>query len=164
MITLEPWSEDDLDLLRRANAPELMVHLGGPETDEQVVARHKRYVAGDTFTGQMFSIRLVPGREPVGTVGYWEKEWLGETVWESGWTVLPEFQRRGIAVAGTLAVIDEARAAARHRYLHAYPSVDNTGSNGVCRKVGFTLLGEHDFEYPKGHLMRCNDWRFDLTG
>ncbi len=162
MITLEPWAEDDLDLLRRANAPELMVHLGGPETDEQIVARHQRYLTGDTFTGQVYSIRLQPGGERVGTIGYWDKEWLGDKVWETGWTVLPAYQRRGIAVAATLAVIEVARAAGRFRYLHAFPSVENVGSNGVCRKAGFTLLGEHDFEYPKGHFMRCNDWRYEL--
>jgi RimJ/RimL family protein N-acetyltransferase len=59
-------------------------------------------------------------------------------------------------------VIEVARAAGRFRYLHAFPSVENVGSNGVCRKAGFTLLGEHDFEYPKGHFMRCNDWRYEL--
>jgi hypothetical protein len=23
-------------------------------------------------------------------------------------------------------------------------------------------VSESDFEYPPGHMMRCNDWRFDL--
>jgi hypothetical protein len=32
----------------------------------------------------------------------------------------------------------------------------------VCRKAGFELLGEADFEYPAGHPLRCNDWRLDL--
>jgi hypothetical protein len=27
----------------------------------------------------------------------------------------------------------------------------------------FTLVGACDFEYPPGHVMRCNDWRFDLA-
>jgi RimJ/RimL family protein N-acetyltransferase len=44
----------------------------------------------------------------------------------------------------------------------AYPGVDNAASNAICRKLGFTLLGAEDFEYPPGHLMRCNDWRLDL--
>jgi RimJ/RimL family protein N-acetyltransferase len=46
--------------------------------------------------------------------------------------------------------------------VHAFPSVENAASNAICRKAGFSLLREHDFEYPKGHPMRCNDWRFDL--
>ena len=55
-----------------------------------------------------------------------------------------------------------ARARATHRFLHAFPSVDNAPSNAICRKLGFTLLGECDFEYPPGNRMRCNDWRLDL--
>ena len=48
--------------------------------------------------------------------------------------------------------------------MHAYPAVDNAPSNGLCRKLGFELLGPSDFEWPPGSgtLMRCNDWRFDL--
>jgi len=47
--------------------------------------------------------------------------------------------------------------------MHAYPAVDNAPSNGICRSLGFELLGASDFEYPKGHPLRCNDWRLDLT-
>jgi hypothetical protein len=43
-----------------------------------------------------------------------------------------------------------------------FPSVVNAPSNAICRKLGFTLLGEHEFEYPKGNFMQCNDWRLDL--
>ena len=51
----------------------------------------------------------------------------------------------------------------KHRFVHAFPSVDNAPSNAICRKAGFTLLGERDFEYPPGHPLRSNDWRFDLS-
>jgi len=44
-VRLDAWSAGDLDLLRRVNAPEMTTHLGGPETDEQVVARHRRCLA-----------------------------------------------------------------------------------------------------------------------
>jgi len=40
--------------------------------------------------------------------------------------------------------------------------VDNTPSNALCRRVGFTLVGTCDFEYPPGHAMRCHDWRLAL--
>jgi hypothetical protein len=43
-VWLEPWSDSDLDLLRRNNAPEMMTYIGGPETEEQLVARHQRYL------------------------------------------------------------------------------------------------------------------------
>ncbi|MGC5343486.1 GNAT family N-acetyltransferase [Streptomyces sp. DT24] len=167
-VRIEPWSEGDLDLLRRANAPELMDHLGGPETEKQLVARHDRYVAlsGDrTGRGRMYRMVLAgDGREAVGTVGFWERTWQGGLVYETGWAVLTPYQRRGIAVAATTAVIEEARAENKHRHLHAYPSVANDGSNGVCRKAGFTLLGECDLEYPPGTVLRTNNWRLDLLG
>jgi RimJ/RimL family protein N-acetyltransferase len=59
-------------------------------------------------------------------------------------------------------VIEETRRQNRHRYLHAFPSVDNAPSNAICKKLGFELLGPCDFEYPPGHQLRCNDWRLDL--
>jgi RimJ/RimL family protein N-acetyltransferase len=39
----------------------------------------------------------------------------------------------------------------------------NEASNAICRKLGFELLGEEDFEYPPGNPIRCNDWRLDLA-
>jgi RimJ/RimL family protein N-acetyltransferase len=98
----------------------------------------------------------------VGNIGYWEREWHGATVYETGWNVVPEFQGRGIAGAAATAIVDAARAERRHRWLHAYPSVGNPASNAICRKAGFSLAGECDFEFPKGNFMRCNDWRHDL--
>jgi RimJ/RimL family protein N-acetyltransferase len=58
--------------------------------------------------------------------------------------------------------VERARAAGKHRFIHAFPSVENGASNAICRKVGFILQGEVDFEFPPGHFMRCNDWRLDL--
>jgi RimJ/RimL family protein N-acetyltransferase len=83
-------------------------------------------------------------------------------VYETGWAVLPEYQRRGIAALAVRAVAARAAAEGTRRHLHAYPSVDNGPSNAVCRKAGFELLGVCDFEYPPGHQVRCNDWRLDL--
>jgi RimJ/RimL family protein N-acetyltransferase len=161
-VRIEPWAADDLDLLHGINAPEMKEHLGGPETDEQVVARHQRYLKlGAPGTGQMFSITL--DGQKVGSIGYWEREWQDQTVYETGWSVLPPFQGRGVAVAAARAVIAAAKAERRHKHIHAYPSVDHPASNAICRKAGFSLVGATDFEYPPGNLMRCNDWRLDLT-
>ncbi|MBM0236501.1 GNAT family N-acetyltransferase [Micromonospora sp. ATA32] len=163
-VRIEPWSEDDLDLLRQLNAPEIRGHTGGPETDEQVIARHERYASGSGLDrGGMFTVVLLPERVKVGSVGYWERVWRDEPVYEMGWAVLPAYQGRGLATAAVRAVIGEARAQGTHRYAHAYPSVDNPASNAVCRKAGFELLGETEFEYPPGNLMRSNDWRLDLS-
>lgn len=162
LVRLVPWSADDLALLRRVNTPEMREHVGGPESEDKLLARHERYLA--LSTGQMFRVALAATGEPVGTIGHWDRQWHGETVYESGWSVLPEYQGRGIAVAATRAVIEAARADGRHRWLHAYPGVDNPASNGVCRSAGFELVGPTDFEYPPGSLMRSNDWRYDLHG
>jgi RimJ/RimL family protein N-acetyltransferase len=108
----------------------------------------------------MYVIRL--GDEGVGSVGYWERIWAGETTYEMGWSVLPAFQGRGTAQAAAQSTVDIARDQDRHRYLHAFPSVDNPASNAVCRKLDFELLGVCDFEYPPGTPMRCNDWCLDL--
>jgi len=78
--------------------------------------------------------------------------------------VLPAFHGRGIATAATAQAIVQARTDGKHRFLHAFPSVENAASNGVCRKLGFTLVEAFEGEYPKGHFMQCNDWRLDLFG
>jgi RimJ/RimL family protein N-acetyltransferase len=59
-------------------------------------------------------------------------------------------------------VIERARLENRYRFLHAFPAVDNAPSNAICRKLGFALLEAHEFEYPPGQVMVCNDWRLDL--
>ena len=76
--------------------------------------------------------------------------------------MLPEFQGQGVATRATAAVVERARAEGEHRFMHAFPAVDNAPSNAICQKVGFTLMGEVNFEYPPGNMMRCNDWRLDL--
>jgi RimJ/RimL family protein N-acetyltransferase len=112
----------------------------------------------------MFVIVVGPKRQAAGSIGYWEKQWQGETVWETGWSVLPEFQGRGLATRAISLVVERARSEAQHRFMHAFPSVDNGPSNAICRRTGFTLLEEVNLEYPRGHFMRCNDWRLDLLG
>ena len=160
---LEPWDERGPLLSRRANTPAMQAHLGGVEPEESIAARHERILAGvRDGTTAFFLIMVADDPDPIGSVGFWDSEWLGRTVYEMGWNVLPGFQGRGIAVGATLAAIGLAAAGGRRRFAHAFPKVSNAASNAVCRKAGFDLLGETDFEYPKGHPIRCNDWRFDL--
>jgi len=157
-VEVHPWSEGDLELLRRANTPELMDWVGGVETDEQVVARHERYLAlARNGTGMQFRVTIPGHPEGVGMVGYWLHEWHGEPALESGWSVESEYRGRGIAPAAVVAMLEFARAAGETLPVHAYPSVDNPASNAVCRKAGFTLLGEEDFEVGAG-VLRTNDW------
>jgi RimJ/RimL family protein N-acetyltransferase len=67
-----------------------------------------------------------------------------------------------VASAATRLAAVHAATHGRHRYAHAYPKATHAASNAVCRKAGFELLGEVDFEYPKGNQIRCHDWRLDL--
>lgn len=163
-VWLRSWSNQDLPLLERLRGdPDMNEHLGGPERPEKIRERHERYCAiGDTGKGRMFVIVARAAAESVGSVGYWEREWQGRLVWETGWSVLPEFQGQGLATRGVAVAIERAREEQRHRYIHAFPSVDNLPSNAICRKVGFTLSGEVEFEYPPGSFMRSNDWMLDL--
>ncbi len=163
-VELRPWSDDDLDLLRRANTHELMDQLGGPETDEQVIARHERYLRMQR-EGTAFQFRVViPGHpEGVGIVGYWHRGEAGERVLEAGWSVEESYRGRGIAPAAVRAMLERARAAGETLPVHAYPRVDNPASNAVCRKSGFTLLGEMDFEITPGNVLHTNDWVVELS-
>ena len=125
----------DLRVLRRLlGDPEMMLHLGGAEAPEAIEARHRRYLDSDPAKNGLFAIVADEEPEPMGWVGYWETQWHGELVWECGWHVVPEAQGRGVA------------------------------SNALCRALGFACLGEVDVEYPKGSIMRGNDWRLDLRG
>ena len=163
-VHLEPWSDDDLPVLEQTlGDPESMTYLGGPESPEQLVARQAKLVAlASTGTGEMFTIVDDATGEKVGSVGYWHKEWRDADVYETGWNVIRLYQGRGIATDAMTQLIAQLRETGKRRYLHAFPSVENAPSNAICRKLGFTLLGEMEFEYPKGSFMRCNDWRLDL--
>jgi RimJ/RimL family protein N-acetyltransferase len=163
-VALRPWSRDDSALLERLRGdPAMNVHLGGPEAPEKIRERQERYYqSSQTGINPMFVIVVGPEKKSAGSIGYWEKEWQGQQIWETGWSVLPEFQGQGIATQATAIVVERVRAAGKHRFLHAFPSVHNAASNAICRKAGFTLRGEADFEFPPGHIMRCNDWSLDL--
>jgi RimJ/RimL family protein N-acetyltransferase len=158
-VHIEPWGAGNLPLLVLLNDPEMTKHVGGPETPEQVADRQARYEPADSR-----QYRIVVDGEGAGWVGYWEITWDGERVWETGWAVLPIFQGRGAASSATAQLIEIARAERLHRFMHAYPRVENAPSNAICRSLGFTLLGEVDFPARGGGTARCSDWRLDLEG
>ncbi|MDQ3915101.1 MAG: GNAT family N-acetyltransferase [Actinomycetota bacterium] len=163
-IRIEPWGSGDLPLLERTMGDAAMtVYLGGPEDAANLAERQKKYekLAG-SGEGRMFKIVDIATGESLGSIGYWDKAWNGTTVYEIGWTVIPEAQGRGVATIATATALARAREDGNHRFVHAFPSVENLASNAICRKLGFEFLGEYDFEFPPGHWMRCNDWRLDL--
>jgi len=162
IIGIRPYRSGDLPLLERLlGDPAMTVHLGGPESAEAIRTRHERYLATEG-PGELFTIVTGPRGDGVGWVGYWETAWVGEAAWECGWHVVPESQGRGVAHAAALLMLERARSADVHRFMLAFPAVDNAASNAVCRGLGFELLGPVDVEYPKGHMMHSNHWRLDL--
>jgi RimJ/RimL family protein N-acetyltransferase len=164
-VRIEPWGDGDLPLLKKTlGDPEMTKYVGGPETDEKLAERQERFQGlPDTGTGQMFKIIDERSGEAIGSVGYWDLTLRDDEVYEMGWFVIPEFQGRGVASAAAVQVIARARSEGKHRSIHAFPSIENEPSNALCKRLGFTLVEETEFEYPPGHLMRGNDWRLDLT-
>lgn len=114
-VHLEPWSEDDLPVLQQTlGDPASMTYLGGPESPEQLVARNAKFLAlPSTGAGEMFTIVDDTTGEKVGSVGYWEKEWRDEDVYETGWNVIRT--RRRMRSAASLASLCSKRRSSNTR-------------------------------------------------
>ena len=159
-VTLRPWAAGDLDLLFRANAENMTEHIGGPESDNEVRARHHKYLRFWREGGaRMFTI-LADG-ERVGGIGWWTTQWRGEHVQETGWFVIPEAQRQGIAGAATALIIDDAVRFGVNRLLTASPSIHNVASNALCERSGFTRGGVETFPF-RGTELTVTMWTLNL--
>jgi RimJ/RimL family protein N-acetyltransferase len=159
-VRLERWDDEDAALLAQLNGdPEQMAHVGGAESAEKIAERQARYVADP----RQFVVVDEQDRR-TGWVGFWEREWREATVFEIGWSIARPFQGRGLATRGTVLALERAKGDdSAIVAVHAFPGVDNEPSNRVCAGAGFELLQARlSFEYPPGHTMRCNDWRFAL--
>lgn len=165
-VLIQPWAQADLQLLKQLlGDPDIMEHLGGPESPEQILRRHIRYTRlPEDGTDHMFKIVWGPNGEGVGNVGYWRKTWREQSVYEIGWLVLPSYHGHGIATKAASTAIEHVRRKPTFQFMHAFPSVENAASNAICRKLSFTLIEECQFEYPPGRSMTVNDWRLDLLG
>ena len=161
-LTLRPWSDGDRDLLRIANTPEMTEHLNGVETEQQLIERNERYLRlWRTGEARMFVIQDSAQRA-LGSIGYWRADWRGEPAFETGWFVVPEAQGRGVASRALGLLIDDAREHRNERrFLVAFPSITNPGSNGVCRRSGFELAGTFTEEF-RGADLTMNEWVLDL--
>lgn len=159
-VCLRPWLDQDLLLLQRLNTVEMWAHLGGPETARAVLARHLRYL--DPASGNRMFVIMI-GAEAVGSIGYWPRRWQDQDVLEIGWMVLPEFQGQGLATRAGMLCIWRLHSQIPRTTVHAFPAKDNPASNAICRKLGFTLIGETDVEFPPGQWMTCNDWGLSLA-
>lgn len=158
VVGLRPYGDPDFGLLRELlGDPIAMRHLGGAESDEQLVARHRRYLALDPRANWIFVIEA--DAHPVGWIGMWR---TAPGICEAGWHVLAGSQGRGIATAALELLVDLARGQGSCRHLDAFPAAENAASNALCRAAGFRDLGQKDVEYPRGSIMHSNHWRLDV--
>ncbi|MBR7833936.1 GNAT family N-acetyltransferase [Actinospica durhamensis] len=149
--------------------PVMMAELGGPlprEGIEAKVARDAGEAARDTSWIKM----IVPDQQRpevvAGNVVLWRHDpegadgqhgAVGEPISEIGWMVLPEFQGRGLGSRAVALLLERARADGRWGLVHAYPGATNAASNGICRKLGFTLVGRQRVEFA-GRLLQTCHW------
>jgi RimJ/RimL family protein N-acetyltransferase len=158
-LTLAPWDEHCFDVLERCNTPEMTAHLGGPETDEALRDRQDRYLGYVRESITAWPLQIQVDGEAIGSMSFWQ---VGENEYELGWAVVPERQGNGYATAAVAAVLELARDNSQFGRFHASPGVNNAASNAVARKAGFTLVRQHEIEYPPGQHMLANDWVLTL--
>lgn len=113
--------------------------------------------------GETEMLLIAADGEVVGSIGYWEITREGAPAYETGWEILPAHHGRGIGARAAAALMAKVKPVAAFRYVFAFPTPDNPGSNGICRKLGFDLVAVEEAEYPKGVWSPHNIWRLDLT-
>lgn len=161
MITLARWDAADRGLLTLLNAPAMTSYLGGPETEEQLDDRHDRYVrTRSDRPGAMHRIDV--DGEPAGAIGFWPVDEEGTPAFETGWSVLPGFQGRGVATAALRLLIAEVRRDGTRTLLTAYPGVDNAPSNALCARAGFEERGIGS-EPWRGGILTFRRWVLDMS-
>ena len=145
--------------------PVMMAELGGPLPREGIEAKVARDVEAAS-TDASWILMIVPDdadpKSIAGTVALWSHEEKGETISEIGWMVLPHFQGQGLGKASVRELLRRARADGRWGTVHAFPGVNNSASNGICRSLGFALLGEEDIDFAD-RTLRSNHWALDLA-
>lgn len=160
-IDLLPWDHTGLDLLRAMNNAAQKQHLGGIETEAKLLERHERYL-GYHRPGAVEMLRIERSGEIVGSIGYWEITRNGAPAYEAGWEVRKPYHGLGIGRLAAEMLMARLRPVARNRHLFAFPTPENPGSNGICRRLGFEMLGLEEIEYPAGFWSPHNVWRLDL--
>jgi RimJ/RimL family protein N-acetyltransferase len=165
-VRLRDVALGDVDAYVRMRCdPVMMAELGGPLPREGMEARVERDAQEAASGAALIKMIVLDEPEPdavAGSVSIWshEEEGLGqeEPITEIGWMVLPEFQGRGLAKAAVRALLELARDQGRWGPVHAFPGVTNAPSNGICRSLGFTLLGEYDVTFADDRLIKTNHW------
>ncbi|WP_051969614.1 GNAT family N-acetyltransferase [Kitasatospora azatica] len=153
----------DLDAyLRMRCDPQMMAELGGPLPPEGMAAKVARDVASAAADRDWIKMIALEDDATAGTVTLWNHELDGRAFSEIGWMVLPEYQGRGLAKQAVAAVLGLAAADGRWGLVHAFPATTNGPSNGICRSLGFSLLGEREVLFA-GRSLRTSHWVFDTA-
>jgi RimJ/RimL family protein N-acetyltransferase len=160
-VQLRNVTPDDVDAYVRMRCdPVMMADLGGPlprEGMKDQVHRDARKAQADLAWIKM----IVPDpRTPdvvAGTVTIWSHDTDEGPISEIGWMVLPEFQGRGLGKRAVGALLAQARDEDRWGVVHAFPATSNGPSNGICRSLGFQLVGELEVTFA-GRVLRSNHW------
>ncbi|MET0780876.1 MAG: GNAT family N-acetyltransferase [Microbacterium sp.] len=160
-VTLRRWGADDMPVLERSNTPEMTAHLGRPESPEELQQRHERYLRlGRTGEARMFRIDV--DDLPAGAIGWWQTDHDGIDAYETGWSVFPEWQGKGVAGVALRELIRLVAAQGDRDLLVAYPGVDNAPSNALCRRAGFQHTGSAT-EPWRGSPLTFNTWVLDMS-
>jgi RimJ/RimL family protein N-acetyltransferase len=162
-VLLRDVEAGDVDVYVRMRCdPSMMAGLGGPLPRDGIEAKVRRDVekaaAGD-WIKMIVPDEATPG-VVAGTVVLWSDDTDGEPLSQIGWMVLTEFQGRGLGRSAARALLERARDEERWGFVHAYPGTANAPSNGICRSLGFRLLGERDMTFAD-RVLRANHWVID---
>lgn len=155
--------DDDLDVYYRIYCdPVMMAHLGGARPREEIPGKLRRHVAA-TAGDEWWCSMIVPDDTDPDTIAGMVTIDGDRGKAEIGWAVLPEFQGRGVASAAVRLMVLRAAIDGRWGVLNAYPGVDNPASNGICRTLGFRLVGQAEATFS-GLTFHSNHWQIDPPG
>ena len=152
---------DDLDLYQSIlTDPEMTSEIGGPRPARDLQEKLETIVHEVKDGRTWFSVVLPDEGEPwAGWVCIWEHEEDGERFSEMGWMTIPQLQGRGLATAAVQELLERARSERKRGEIRAYPAITNAASNAICRKAGFTLVGQK--KLGRESVLLSNDWRID---
>jgi RimJ/RimL family protein N-acetyltransferase len=162
-VELIPYTDGDYQLtVELETDPRVMAELGGPLPLEAMPDVHRKRLSTNRRGDWWLKIVPEAGGPPAGALGIWASSWMREDIHETGWMVLPGWQRRGIASAALALLLDLAREEPRFETVHAFPGVANAASNSLCRTAGFEPIEEDAGVEYAGRTLRCNHWAIDL--
>jgi RimJ/RimL family protein N-acetyltransferase len=163
-VRLRNVTVDDVDAYVRMRCdPVMMADLGGPLPPDGMkdkVRRDALEAAADAAWIKM----IVPDPDVpevvAGSVSIWSHDTGDGPMSEIGWMILPEFQGRGLGKLAARTLLQRARDEERWGVVHAFPATSNGASNGICRSLGFRLVGERDVMFVD-RVLRSNHWAID---